>query len=93
MKTKADWFIQPLLSEKSSRNENLKNEFTLVVNKDITKVQIKAAVEKVFGVKPLDVRTSNFRKKSRRTRFGVVPASSFKKALIRLPEGKKIEVR
>lgn len=94
MRLLIDKIIQPLLSEKASSRENTLNEFTIVIDKKLTKTQIIAAIEKSFGVKPLQVRTINFRKKSRRSKSGTVTQpSTFKKALIRLPEGKRIEVR
>ena len=93
MKTLSDFIIQPLLSEKSSAREAKFNEYAVVVDKKLTKTEISKAVEQLFGVKPLSVRTVVFRKKTKQTRFGVVPAKSFKKALIRLPEGKRFELK
>ena len=93
MKTLSDKIIQPLLSEKVSSRETRFNEYAVVVDKKMTKTQIIAAVEKLFGVKPLAVRTLVFRKKTKKTRYGVIPAKSFKKALVRLPEGKRIELK
>ena len=93
MKLLSDKFIQPLVSEKSSQKEAKLNEYAVVVDKAMTKTEILTAVEKLFGVKPLSVRTVTFRKKTKRTRFGDVPAKSYKKALIRLPEGKRIELK
>jgi len=93
MKTLSDFIIQPMLSEKSSAREAKFNEFAIVVDKKMTKVEIYKAVEKLVGVKPLDVRTVVFRKKTKVTKFGMVPAKSYKKALIRLPEGKRFEIK
>jgi large subunit ribosomal protein L23 len=93
MKLLTDQLIQPLLSEKSSKREGKLNEYAVVVDQAMTKVEISAAVEKIFGVKPLKVRTVTFRKKAKKTKIGFNPAKSFKKALIRLPEGKKIEFK
>jgi large subunit ribosomal protein L23 len=93
MKLVSDKIIQPLLSEKAARSEAKLNEFALVVDRSMTKLEIASAIEKLFGVKPLAVRTVNFRKKTRQTRFGVIPAKTYKKALIRMPEGKRIEIK
>jgi large subunit ribosomal protein L23 len=93
MKTFADKIIQPLLSEKSAGREARLNEFALVVDSSSTKTEIKVAIEKLFGVKPLSVRTINFRKKAKRTNHGMIPAKNYKKALVRLPEGKRIEIK
>ncbi len=93
MKTFADKIIQPLMSEKSTSREARFNEFALLVDKKLTKIEIAKAVESMFGVKPLNVRTVVFRKKTKQTRYGVIPAKSYKKALVRLPEGKRIELK
>ncbi len=93
MKLLTDSLIQPLLSEKSSSRENRFNEFSIVVEGSMNKTQIKEAVKKLFGVDVLKVRTVNFRKKARKTRGGVLPAKVYKKALLRLPEGKRLELK
>jgi large subunit ribosomal protein L23 len=93
MKTFADKIIQPLMSEKSSAKEKSLNEFSLLVDRRLTKIEIAKAVETLFGVKPTQVRTVVFRKKTKQTRYGIIPAKSYKKALVRLPEGKRIEMK
>ncbi len=93
MRLLSDKIIQPLVSEKSARRESKLNEFTVVVAQDMTKPEITKAVEQLFGVKPLDVRTIVFRKKARRTKAGEKAPKLYKKALVRLPEGKRIELK
>lgn len=93
MKTLADMIIQPLLSEKSSAREAKFNEFTVVIDDKMTKTDVIKAVEKLTGVKPLGVRTVVFRKKTKKNNHGIIPARSFKKALIRMPEGKRFEIK
>lgn len=93
MKLLSDKIIQPLLSEKSSLMNEKLNEYAVLIDAQMTKTEVKKAVESLFGVKPLSVRTVVFRKKTRRTRYGIVPSKTFKKALIRLPEGERIELK
>ncbi len=93
MKLLADKIIQPLLSEKTSLMSEKFNEYALLVDLKMTKLEVKKAVESLFGVKPLSVRTVVFRKKTKKTRYGVVPTKSYKKALVRLPEGQRIEIK
>jgi large subunit ribosomal protein L23 len=93
MKTLEDKLIQLKMSEKAAKRQASLNEYTLVVDKLITKTEIKEAVKKVFGVNPQKVRTVIFRTKTKRTRYGTVAAKSYKKALIRLPEGERIEIK
>lgn len=93
MRLLADKIFQPLLSEKATKQEGKHNEFAIVVDRSLSKTEIKVAIEKLFGVAPLDVRTVNFRKKAKRTQRGILPAKLYKKALVRLPEGKRIEFK
>jgi large subunit ribosomal protein L23 len=93
MKTFADRIIQPLLSEKTTQQSEALNEYALLVDLKMTKVEIKKAVEEIFGVKPLSVRTVVFRKKVRRSKQGEIPTKAYKKALDRLAEGQRIEIK
>lgn len=93
MKTLSDKIIQPLLSEKISSREARFNEYAVLVDGSMSKPEISAAILKIFGVKPLAVRTLNFRKKTRQTRYGAIPSRIYKKALVRLPEGKRLEMK
>jgi large subunit ribosomal protein L23 len=93
MKILTDKIIQPYLTEKSSKRQEKLNEFALIVDPSLTKSDVKEAVRKIFGLEPLSIRTIVFRKKFRRTRFGEVTPKSYKKALIRLPEGKRLELK
>ena len=56
------------------------------------KTQIKIAVEKVFGVKVLDVNTLNRAGKRKRTRFGYGTRKSVKRAIVTVREGDRIDV-
>ena len=60
----------PLISEKSTFLANAKNAYTFEVDKKADKDQIKAAIEKLYNVKVVDVRTMNVAGKPRRTRSG-----------------------
>ncbi len=93
MKTILDGLIQPLITEKSARLEKKNNDVAILVDQKMTKPQIKKAVAEVFGVKPLAVRVINFRKKEKRNKFTVVQPKNFKKAYLRLPEGKRLELK
>jgi len=92
MKSNYDKIIQPLLTEKTNKQQKKFNEYTVIVHGDSTKTEIKKMVHEIFGVIPLKVRTINFRKKEKRNKFGVTPAASYKKAQLRLPEGSRLEL-
>jgi large subunit ribosomal protein L23 len=93
MRTLADKIIQPILSEKSTQQSEKLNEYALLVDTKMNKTEVLLAVQQMFGVKPLSVRTVVFRKKTKRTKHGIVPTKLYKKALVRLPEGQRIEIK
>jgi large subunit ribosomal protein L23 len=82
----------PLISEKSTFLANVKNAYTFEVDKSATKDQIKAAIEKLYDVKVLDVRTVNVPGKPRRTRSGEKTTSEWKKAMVKLHPDQKIDL-
>ena len=64
-----DILLAPVISEKSyGLLED--NKYTFVVHPDANKTAIKIAVEKVFGVKVVNVNTINRQGKRKRTRYG-----------------------
>ncbi len=86
-----DFVIQrPLLTEKSVKLARL-NKYSLRVHPTSTKIDIRHAVEKGFGVKVTDVNTSRVRGKPRRFgRFRPGKTASWKKAVVTLRAGDKI---
>ena len=84
--------LRPLMTEKSMRQKDELNAVTFEVRRDANKVEIRQAVEKVFNVKVAEVRTSAREGKWKRMgRFeGQRPA--WKKAVVTLRPGHKIEL-
>jgi large subunit ribosomal protein L23 len=88
--------IRPLITEKNTRlNEAGKYVFEVV--RDTNKIEIKKAIEEVFGVTVQDVNIVNVRGKlkRRRTRHGVTEGYTrdWKKAIVTLaPDSKPIEI-
>ncbi len=84
--------VKPLLTEKSNDLLQGNNSVTFQVDRRANKIEIKAAVEKIFNVSVVDVNTLNV--KGRRKRFGkaVGVSKSWKKAVVQLKEGDKIEI-
>jgi large subunit ribosomal protein L23 len=83
---------KPLLTEKSNNMKADKNIVCFEVARNANKIQIKEAVEKMFGVKVVGVTTANVHGKNRRMgrSFGRKP--DWKKAYVKIQEGeKKIE--
>ena len=74
--------IRPLITEQGVHFANTKSAYSFEVNKKANKVQIKNAVERIYGVKVQKVRTANRRGKERRRgrTLGITP--SWKKAVV-----------
>jgi large subunit ribosomal protein L23 len=84
--------LRPVISEKSVL-ETERNNYTFAVARDANKFQIKAAVEEQFKVDVLGVRVLTVRpKKKRRGRrqLGTVPG--WRKAVVTIGDGQKIEL-
>ena len=82
---------KPLITEKSTIERELQNIVTFRVDPRATKPQIKRAVETLFDVKVIDVRTARIRGKPRRVGRFEGRRPSWKKARVRLREGDNIE--
>ena len=67
-------------------------KYLFLVNNHSTKIQIKKAVEEIYKVKVLDVNTVIVPGKSKRVRQEFGYTSDWKKAIVTLKEGEKIEV-
>ena len=86
--------IKPLVTEKvSALNE--KGKYGFVVNRKANKVEIKKAVEKLYGVTVEGVNTMNYlgKSKSRFSKSRMISgrASSFKKAIVSVADGDIID--
>ena len=80
------------LSEKATLLSETNNEYVFKVNPDANKLEIKYAVEKLFGKKVEAVRTANYqgkKKRERRADFG--RTKRWKKAFVRLADGETLE--
>jgi large subunit ribosomal protein L23 len=84
--------LRPVISEKSTL-ETERNNYTFAVARDANKFLIKAAVEAEFKVTVLDVRVVSVRSKQKRRgrrTLGTVPG--WKKAIVSIAPGDKIEL-
>ena len=68
-----------------------KGFYTFKVDFKASKKDIAAAVTGMFGVKPLSVRTINVKASTRNFRGKVGIVSGYKKAMVKMPDGFKIE--
>ncbi len=82
----------PIISEKSSNVADKHNQFVFKVQKSATKLQIKNAVELMFGVKVESVRVLNVKGKIKRFGRTLGKRSDWKKAYVKLQSGHNIEL-
>jgi large subunit ribosomal protein L23 len=82
--------IRPISTEKSARLKEYR-QYTFQVHKKASKTEIKRAVEEIFKVKVEKVRVINMRGKPRRMGIFSGRTSSWKKAIVSLKEGERIE--
>ncbi|GAV23825.1 50S ribosomal protein L23 [Carboxydothermus pertinax] len=91
MKNPRDIIIRPLITEKSMDLAQ-ENKYTFVVDKNANKIEIKAAVEQLFNVKVEKVNTIRVKGKMKRVGRFVGRTPEYKKAIVKLRAGDKIEL-
>ena len=93
MKDLRDVILRPVVSEKSYKLLDA-NTYTFVVHPSATKIEIRQAVEAVFGVHVTNVNTLNRKGKRKRNRrqptFGRRPDT--KRAIVTLVAGDRIDL-
>ncbi|RYZ53563.1 MAG: 50S ribosomal protein L23 [Proteobacteria bacterium] len=82
---------RPILSEKSTAQAEAFNRVAFEVTLSSTKPEIKAAVERFFKVKVAKITTAVVPGKKYRTKKGENKTASWKKAVVTLKQGDKIE--
>jgi large subunit ribosomal protein L23 len=80
----------PVITEKSTFQKEKNQTLTFKVASDANKIEIKAAVEKIFKVKVESVRTAIFHGKIRRQGRYSGPRPDWKKAYVTLKKGEKM---
>src|SRR5262245_2638149 len=83
--------LRPLITEKGMHQVTRHNAYTFEINQLADKDQVKAAVEEMFGVRVLRVRTQMRMGKKRRFRFRQGRLSNWKKAIVTLHDDDRIE--
>ena len=87
--------LKPIVTEKMTMQGESLNRYGFLVDKRANKLQIKEAVEEMYGVSVDTVNTMRYlgKKKSRHTKSGVVEgrSKSHKKAIVTLADGEKID--
>jgi large subunit ribosomal protein L23 len=81
----------PIITEQSTKLIESQNRYTFKVDRKANKVEIKKAVETIFNVKVLSVNTVNVLPKFKRMGKYEGYKSAYKKAVVKLAEGQKID--
>lgn len=83
--------LRPLVTEKGMNRSTRNNAYAFEVSTQATKEDVRRAVEELFEVKVVKVRTQNRRGKPRRTRFRQGRTSDWKKAIVQLDPEHRID--
>ncbi len=83
--------LRPLVTEKGIHRSTRYNQYAFAVNPLSGKEAIKAAIEELFNVRVLKVRTQNRKGKPRRYRFRYGSTKNWKKAIVALDPEDRIE--
>jgi large subunit ribosomal protein L23 len=88
---------KPLISEKATIATETRNRFTFKVEKSSNKIEIKNAVEKMYGVHVTEVRTQTYgggKSSVKQTNKGIVvqPNNPWKKAIVTVADGETIDL-
>jgi large subunit ribosomal protein L23 len=91
MRTLYEVIKRPIISEKASALAEVGNRFVFEVAPSANKLEIRDAVQKLFNVKVLGVRTLVMQGKEKRVGRFLTKHTPWKKAIVTLAEGNKID--
>ncbi len=94
---KAGIIKKPIISEKATALSENENRFTFQVDKKANKIEIKNAVENMYGVQVTEVRTMNYgggKSSTKYTNRGIVEQRNkqWKKAIVTVADGETIDL-
>ncbi len=86
-----DIVIRPLITEKTSIQKEVNNQITFEVDRRANRVEIKKAIENIFNVNVVGVRTMQVKGKSKQRGRIVGKRRDWKKAIVTLMPGERID--
>ena len=86
-----DIIRRPVITEKTSIQKEVSNQFTFEVDRMANRLEIKKAVEGIFNVKVAGVRTMQVKGKTKRRGWIVGKRRDWKKAIVTLMPGERID--
>jgi large subunit ribosomal protein L23 len=87
-----DIIQEPLITEKITKQQEKLRKYAFQVHPNANKKEIKSAVEKIFNVHVTGVHVMNSMGKWRRVRYQPGKTADWKKAIVTLKEGEKIDI-
>ncbi|WP_456466021.1 50S ribosomal protein L23 [Persephonella sp.] len=93
VRTPYDILIRPVLTEKAVNLNEKENKLVFEVALDANKIEIRKAVEEIFGVKVKEVRTMIVKPKQKRVGYGKPGyTKKWKKAILKIESEKPINI-
>ena len=89
--TQYDIIRRPLITEKTNIQKDSDNQLTFEVDRKANRIEIRRAIERIFNVKVASVRTMQVKGKSKRRGRTVGKRRDWKKAIVTLRPGERIE--
>jgi large subunit ribosomal protein L23 len=89
--TPYDILKRPVTTEKSTIQKEARNQLTFEVDRRANKVEIRRAVEQIFSVRVMDVRTMQMKGKAKRFGRTLGTRRNWKKAIVTLAQGEHVE--
>ena len=87
--------LKPVITEKATRESELKNRYTFLVDPKANKIEIKKAVDATYGVNVEKVRTLSYgpERRSRYTKNGIQHSKTnvTKRAVVEVAAGENID--
>ena len=89
--TPHDIVIRPLITEKTSIQKEVNNQITFEVDRRANRVEIKKAIENIFNVNVVGVKTMQVKGKTKQRGRIVGKRRNWKKAIVTLMPGERID--
>lgn len=87
-----DILRRPIVTEKNMARVETRRTYTFEVEPNANKIEIRNAVEKLFNVKVQTVHTMTVKGKMKRRGYSEYHTGAWKKAVVTLQEGSKIDL-
>lgn len=86
-----DIIRRPLMTEKTTRQKGLFNQISFEVDRNANRVEIRRAIERIFGVRVAKVRTLQVKGKAKQRGRIMGKRKDWKKAVVTLAPGERID--